>query len=265
MTSSLFFLTLWACGDSKTDTAETEPATEPANEAAIEPSTEDTAETATTFSISGMVVKGDGSPAAGAKIQVCADLCRRADVMEDGTWGLSGLEEAVYIVLGFEQADPSIATTASLIDMTSDKDIGSMTLRPYATQEAYVSGDHTYELDGGLGIQFDSDELSAGLYSIGSSSTVSSLKINPSEVPSDLDSSNIIAMWMLGDFDHHTEGGIGWSIASDLEEGASVTVKYLDNEGHEWVDLGSFTVLDGVIEDGGFKLPLLSTVIVTQN
>ena len=142
-----------------------------------------------------------------------------------------------------------------------------MTLRPYATQEAYVSGEHAYELDGGLVIQLDSDELAGGLYSIGSSSTVSSLKIDPTEVPSDLDSSNILAMWMLGDFDHHVEGGIGWHIDSELglEEGSSVTLKYLDNEAHEWIALGTFTVTDGMILGDEAKLPLLSTVMLTQN
>ena len=90
MTTSLLLLGFWACGDSKTDTGQSEPAAEPTSEASMEPSTEDTGETATTFEISGTVVLADGSPAAGSKIQVCADLCRRADVMEDGSWSLSG-------------------------------------------------------------------------------------------------------------------------------------------------------------------------------
>jgi hypothetical protein len=268
MTSSVLILGFLACGDSKTDTAE--PTAEPTNEAAIEPSGEDTADTAeevATFAISGSVVLGDGSPAVGSKIQVCAALCRRADVSEDGTWSLTGVEEAVYIILSFSQGDTSIATTVSLIEITEDKEIGSMTLHPYATQEAYVSGMHDYVLDGGLTLSLDSDELSAGVYSLGSSDTVSSIKINPAEVPNDVDSSEILAMWMLGDFDHHVEGGIAWRIDSDLglEEGTSLTFKYLDNEGHEWAEVGTFTITDGVIDGGDTRLPLLSTIMVVQN
>ena len=260
----VLFFHLLACGESKTDSAapSAEPATEPSNEVSIE----DTSEPLETFTISGNVVWGDDTPAAGAKIQVCADLCRRADVAADGTWSLSGLTAEVYIVLGFQQGDGSIATTSSLIDITADRNIGTMTLSPYATQEPLVSGMHDYSLDDGLVLSFDSSALVPGLYSIGTTENISSLGIDPSKVPSDIDASNVVALWMLGDFDHHVEGGIAWHIDSNLglAEGSSVTLKYLDNEAHAWVELGSFSVSNGVIEGNG-ALPLLSSLMVVQN
>jgi len=253
---------LWACGDSKTDTAE--PAAEPSEEPSTEPATEDTAVQIETFSISGTINDAQGAPAVGMKVQVCASLCRRADVTEDGTWTLTGLEEDVYIVLGFSQGDPSITTTASLATINSDRDIGAMTLNTYATQETFVSGMHDYVLDGGLVISANSDELGAGLYSIGSSGSISSLQIDPAQVPTELDTSSIVAMWMLGEYDYHVEGGMSWSINSDLglAEGTSVDFQYLDNEAHAWMSLGSFTVTDGMIDGSDANLPLLSSVIV---
>ena len=260
----VLFLHLLACGESKTDTAEpsADTATEPSNEVSIE----DTSEPVETFTISGSVVWEDDSPAAGAKIQVCADLCRRADVTADGTWSLSGLTSEVYIVLGFQQGDASIATTASLIDITADRDIGTMTLSPYATQETLVAGMHDYTLDNGLVLSFDSAALAPGLYSIGTTENISSLAIDSSKVPSDIDASNVVALWMIGDFDHHVESGISWRIDSDLglAEGASVTLKYLDNEAHTWAELGTFSVSNGAIEGNG-ALPLLSSLMVVQN
>ena len=260
----LVILGLWACGETKTDTA-SEPTSEPSGDTASEPSNEDTGPQIETFSISGVMNNADGQPASGAKVQVCAALCRRADVMEDGTWSLQGVEADVYIVLGFYQGDASIATTASLATVSADLDVGTMVMSPYATQEAFVSGMYDYVLDGGLVISANSDELSAGLYSIGSSASVSSVKIDPSHISGgDLDTSTAAAMWMLGEYDYHVEGGMPWRIDSDLglEEGASVDVQYLDNEAHEWLSLGTFTVTDGVIDGGESNLPLLSSLIV---
>lgn len=258
----LVLIGLWACGESKTDTAEL--TSEPSSNS-TEPDV-DTAEAIETFSISGIVHDAQGAPAGGSKIQVCAALCRRADVMEDGTWSLSGLEADIYIVLGFSQGDASITTTASLATIDADRDIGTMTLSPYATQETFVSGMHDYVLDGGLTISANSDDLAAGLYSIGSSGAVSSLQIDPTHVPTELDRSSIVAMWMLGEYDYHVEGGMPWRIDSDLglEEGATVALQYLDNEAHAWMSLGSFVVTDGAIDGGESNLPLLSSIIVVS-
>lgn len=260
----LVILGLWACGDTKTDTA-SEPTSEPSGDTSSEPSNEDTGPEIETFSISGSINNADGQPAAGAKVQVCAALCRRADVMEDGTWSLTGVEEDVYIVLGFYQGDPSIATTASLATLTTDLDVGTMTLSPYATQQEFLPGMNEYTLDGGLFVTANSEELSAGLYSIGSSGTMSSVKIDPSHISGgDLDTTTVTAMWMLGEYDYNAEGGMPWRIESDLglEEGAGVDVQYLDNEAHEWISLGSFAVTNGVIDGGDANLPLLSSLIV---
>ena len=242
---NILLFALIGCGETKPEDTSSEPATEPSNEAAVEPSDDTAVEE--TFTISGSVVYDNGEPAAGAKIQVCASLCRRADVTEDGSWSLSGLEAEHYIVLGFVQGDSTIATVATLIDVTADKELTPMTIVPYETKEAYVAGPHTYLLSSGLELKLNSDEISAGVYSIGSSDTVSSVSVDPSTIPSDYDSSSVLHMWMLGDYDHGSESGMKLSFTGtlDVEDGATVDLLYINNEAHEWQSLGTFTVTGG--------------------
>ena len=257
---NIILFALIGCGETKpTDSADT--ATEPAGEPTIEPSS-DTSEAEESFSISGSLILGDGSPAAGAKIQVCAALCRRTDVQEDGTWSLPGVEADHYIVLGFFQGDSTIATTATLIDITEDRVLDPMTILPYDTKEAYVAGPHSYGMSNGLELKLNSDDISAGAYSIGSSDTISSVLVDPATIPSDYDSSTVLKMWMLGDYDHGNTSGMKLSYTDllDVDDGTTVALLYINNEAHEWESLGSFTVTGGEADIKDLELPVMSSV-----
>ena len=260
----LLGLSLWGCGTKAGDTS-SDTATEDTGEPTVV-NPEDTAEPGDYVAISGTMNWGDGSPAEGADVQVCASLCRRTSVQSDGSWELTGLDKEAYIVLGFVQGDASITTTVSLVDMQEDKNIGAMTLKPYATQVAFTAGMHEYVLDGGLHISFNSDDISSGLYSVSFNDMVSSLKVDGDSVPHDLQDREILGMWMLGDFDYHVSSGISWRLDDTfgLDEGASIEMLILNNEAHAWDSLGTFPLENGAFAGGDATFPYLSTIVMLR-
>ena len=150
--------------------------------------------------------------------------------------------------------------------MQEDKNIGAMTLNPYATQVEFTAGTHEYALDGGLNITFNSDDISSGLYSVSFNDMVSSLKVDGDSVPHDLQDREILGMWMLGDFDYQVSSGISWRLDDTLglEEGGSIEVLILDNEAHAWDSLGTFPLEGGGFSGGEATFPYLSTIVMLR-
>ena len=261
----LFGLSLWGCGAKEGDSA-ADTATEDTGDAVIVDTGEDTADPGDYVAISGTMNWGDGAPAEGADVQVCASLCRRTSVQSDGSWELTGLDKEAYIVLGFSMGDPSIATTVSLVDMQEDKNIGTMMLQPYATQTEFTAGMHEYALDGGLHISFNSDDISSGLYSVTFNDVVSSLKVDGDSVPHDLQDRDILGMWMLGDFDYQVSSGISWRLddALGLSEGESIEMLILNNEAHTWDSIGTFSLENGSFSGGDTTFSFLSTIVMLR-
>ena len=90
--------------------------------------------------------------------------------------------------------------------------------------------------------------------------------IDPSTIPSDYDSSSVLHMWMLGDYDHGSETGMKLSFTGtlDVEDGTVVDLLYINNEAHEWQSLGTFTVTAGDPDIKELELPVLSALKIVR-
>ena len=260
--SILFF----GCSDKESDSAstDTEDTTEPAEPAQPE-DTQDSGNTEPTYTVTGEVTLADGAAANGTTIQVCASSCRRETVDENGKWEMSGLKEEKYIVLGFSMQDDSLATTATHMDLTGDRDLTTMVLHPYATSEAWASSSKTYDLDGGLSVTFNGADLSRGDFAVKELANISSVKVPLSDIPMDapVAADKVAGIWMLGTFAFESSSGIEWSIRDTLglEDGTDVEIFFLAPASHTWESLGTTTVAQAV--DGtGMSLPALSTLLI---
>ena len=82
--------------------------------------------------------------------------------------------------------------------MQEDRDLEPMTLHPYATSEAWGGAEQEYALDDGLNITFNGADMEMGLYAVTTTSNISSVRVEPSDLPIDFPHGNILGVWMLG-------------------------------------------------------------------
>ena len=178
---------------------------------------------------------------------------------------MSGLKEEKYIVLGFSMQDDSIATTATHLDLSSDRDLETMVVHPYATSESWTSSDKSYDLDGSLSVTFNGADLSRGDFAVKELTNISSVKVPIDDIPVDtpVDADKVAAIWMLGTFAFESSSGINWQISDSLglADGTDVEVFFLAPASHTWESLGTTTVNQG-IDGSGMALPAFSTLLI---
>jgi hypothetical protein len=225
-----------------------------------------------TGSLSGKVVKGDGSPGTDVKVQLCTKLqCKPQTPDGEGNFLYTGLEGADFALEVLPQTEGD-ATTLTIITLEREEErvLETPIVVPEFVTDMTIGSAQTVSMEGGLSIEADPAGYNPPFGSDPGGTVVQGvhMDLETAGLPFGVHEGNVLGLWYLGYW--NTSLDPAWSISvADLpgvEAGDVLKIVTADYLGVQWVDGGTMTVgADGVATtDEGSGIHFLSTLLIIK-
>ncbi len=268
----LFFLAatgliLASCGDDDTTTTDSNDSGTTDTETTPGDDDDDTNEDKSA-ALSGTVTDANGSPLVDVNIRFCrGDQCRYFTTLADG-----GYEFADVVVDGqaFEAVPPegSGLTTAFVpLEFETGQARVVDVMIPVEATPVPLPPATPAELDlGSVLLTVAASDLEPPLFVEPATEASATLVPEGDWLPTDTITGTVVAMWYVLPFDHHAATGlpVRFDLGSIGLAGATYEVWVGEYDEARWAYLGTITESGGGIYEGGYDLPLTSTLILVE-
>ena len=216
------------------------------------------------YPLSGQLLDQDGA-GVDATIRFCRQgMCSIAETEPDGSYLFSDVRPGTA---SFEviPSDVTLAVTFVPIQTVTEPRTLDLTIPRY-THSATLTDEAVDAVVGeGLTLTVSRSNIVPPEF-VEPATVVSGVRVMTDHFPPMDWPGELLALWYLAPFDHHSVDGIPFSIENDfgLAEGEDVEVWIGDYQGSDWDPLGRIQVTSGNLHDPSITLPAFSTLAVVR-
>lgn len=211
----------------------------------------------------GTIVDAAGAPIEGVSIRFCQAICLTDDTDAEGRFGFPVAPSGWT---AFEAVPDSPTTAVGYVPVEIVEDVDrdvTMVLPELDAAHTIPASPTELEVGRGLFVTVSDDDLEPPIFVDDATQTAGVLLTEAQHPPLDFAEGDIVAIWYMTPFDHHSKAGMAVEFDNQwkLKDGEVYAVwqgSYVDQS---WVDAGRVTV-KGKRLSGDARLPLMSTTML---
>ncbi|MBX2796782.1 MAG: hypothetical protein KTR31_03905 [Myxococcales bacterium] len=220
--------------------------------------------------LSGQLTTGEGTPVAGAFIELCQGYwCRTSTTDDDGFYAYDEVEDgphSLYFVPPTDWVDPHAVSFVPLVLTDAQERVVDVPM--LAVTDAVSLPTEPTELDvgGGLLLQVSAADLEPDFFEP-APDRIAALQLSDTRVlPVDGVPGEVVAMWFLDPWGASAPEGLPLRVRNQWSapDGTSFRVWVASRSEHAWIEAGSLQA-SGDVLTGDARLPWLNTVVLTRD